>query len=149
MPAESWQKCQRNKRKLFLLTCKFLFILWLWSVKSKNVCVMFCNISPSGFLHLSFHFFFALNYVSAAAVWSHRRGGCGRKLFKVLLLQRDQNTGEKQVTASASKTILDNYQVPKHILMSSNCSYFHFSVSLSEHEESSLHVWRIPFTVCM
>lgn len=45
----------------------------------------------------------------------------GRKLFKVLLLLRDENTGDTLVTVCGSSTILDNRLVPSCTLpVSSN-----------------------------
>lgn len=67
----------------------------------------------------------------------------GRKLFKVLLLLRDENTGDTLVTVSGSSAILDNCLVPSRTLpVRSDACYFQNAVSLFSHA----HIWK-PYTL--
>lgn len=71
---------------------------------------MFCNIPPSWFLFLSlsvsdlaFFSTFLSGLCNSSSCLKAQEGA--RKLFKVLLLLRDQNTGETLLTVSGSSTI--------------------------------------------
>lgn len=73
---------------------------------------------------------FSQDYATAAAaVWRQRRKEGGRKLFKVLLLPCDQNTGEMPVTASPAVLV--------------NACYFH-SLLLTQVKQSASRLVGAP-----